>query len=149
MDTNSLLHCIKNRIIKILVISLLLIATSSCSFTRVKRVAESAVAQFHSQYNSGQFHEIYRQADEGFRKSTDEAKFLEYAEALHRKLGPVKQATQTRWYVNTTTTGTMATLNYDTEFSEGKGTEQFVFRIAGDKAFLYNYNVNSPLLITR
>ena len=43
----------------------------------------------------------------------------------------------------------MVTLNYDTDFSEGKGTEQFVFHVTGDKALLYSYNVNSPLLITR
>jgi hypothetical protein len=45
--------------------------------------------------------------------------------------------------------GTMATLGYKVEFSEGKGAEQFVFRINGDKAMLYNHNVNSPLLIIK
>jgi len=68
---------------------------------------------------------------------------------VHRKLGTVKQANPVRWGVNTTTMGTMATLSYDVDFSEGKGTEQFVFRINGDKAMLFNYNVNSPLLIIR
>jgi hypothetical protein len=43
----------------------------------------------------------------------------------------------------------MVTLPYNVEFTEGKGMEQFVFRISGDKAMLYNYNVNSPLLITK
>jgi hypothetical protein len=51
--------------------------------------------------------------------------------------------------VNATPTGKLVTLAYDVEFSEGKGTEQFVFHVSGDKAFLFNYNVNSPLLITK
>ncbi len=41
------------------------------------------------------------------------------------------------------------TLTYDVEYSEGKGTEQFIFQVRGDKALLFNYNVNSPLLITK
>jgi len=45
--------------------------------------------------------------------------------------------------------GTMVSLAYEVEFSEGKGTEQFVFTVTADKALLFNYNVNSPLLITK
>lgn len=78
-----------------------------------------------------------------------EADFVSLLEALRRKLGTVKQAEQAGWHVNATPIGTMVTLGYNVEFSEGKGTEQFVFRISGDKAMLYNYNVNSPLLITK
>ncbi|MFN2531483.1 MAG: hypothetical protein ABR555_09320 [Pyrinomonadaceae bacterium] len=51
--------------------------------------------------------------------------------------------------MNATTTGTYVSLAYAVEFSEGKGTEQFVFRVSGDKALLFNYNVNSPLLIIK
>ena len=45
--------------------------------------------------------------------------------------------------------GQLVSLGYDVEFSEGKGTEQFVFRLNGDKALLFHYNINSPLLITK
>ena len=139
----------KNKNFKALLIASLLFTATSCSFTKGKSQAESAVAQFHSQYNSDQFHEIYNQADEGFRKSGDEASVVEYLEALRRKLGTVKTAKQTGWHVNATTAGTIVTLGYDVEFSEGKGTEHFVFRVSGDQALLYRYDVNSPLLITR
>jgi hypothetical protein len=126
-----------------------LIATSSCSFTKGKETAEAAVAQFHTQYNAGQYREIYSQADEDFKKASTEADFLMLLEALHRKLGTVKESNEAAWNVNATTMGTLVTLGYSVEFREGKGTEQFVFRINDDKAKLLNYNVNSPLLITR
>jgi hypothetical protein len=61
----------------------------------------------------------------------------------------VKQSKSAGWGVNATPQGTMATLNYEVEFSEGKGTEQFVFHITGDQARLLGYHVNSPLLITK
>jgi len=137
------------RNIKQLLLTSLLITATSCSFTKGKALAESAVTQFHNQYNAGQFHDIYNQADDGFKKSDTESHMVEFFEALHRKLGPVKGANQTGWYVNATTDGTIVTLRYEMELSEGKGSEEFVFRVNGDKALLYNYHVNSPLLITK
>ena len=124
-------------------------ASICCSFTKASQLAESSVAEFHTQYNSGHFHEIFVQTDEGFQKSGKEADFQAYLEAMRRKLGSVKEATRAASNINTTPSGTFVTLNYNVNFTEGKGSEQFVFRISGDKALLFSYNVNSPLLITR
>ena len=133
----------------LMVVIAVLATGSSCSFTKGKGMAEAAVAQFHNQYNAGQFQEIYAQADEEFKKSASEADFVSLLEALRRKLGTVGKAEQAGWNVHATPMGTMVALGYNVEFSEGKGAEQFVFRVSGDKAMLYNYNVNSPLLITK
>jgi hypothetical protein len=133
----------------LVLVALLLTAASACSLTRGKGIAEAAVVKFHEQFNAGQYHEIYEQADEAFKKSASEDEFVALLEAVHRKLGTVKQAHSSGWGINTTLAGTMATLRYDIDFSEGKGNEQFVFHISGDKAALYHYNVNSPLLIIK
>jgi hypothetical protein len=130
-------------------IAALLVVVNSCSLTKGKEIGEHAVVQFHNQFNAGQFHEIYAQSDEGFQKGTSESDSLAYFQAVRRKLGTVKNSNQAGWNVNATPMGTMVTLAYEVEFSEGKGTEQFVFHINGDKALLFNYNVNSPLLITK
>lgn len=137
------------RRLSILVVAALLLAASSCSLTKGKGISEAAVAQFHNQYNAGQFHEIYEQADDEFKKAGTEEQFVTLLEALRKKLGTVKQSEQTGWRVNATPNGTMVSLGYNVEFTEGKGTEEFVFHVSGDKAMLYNYNVNSPLLITK
>jgi hypothetical protein len=107
------------------------------------------VVQFHNQFNAGQYHDIYSQTDEGFQKASSEPDTIALFEAIRRKLGTVKNSNQVGWHVNATPMGTMVSLAYEVEFSEGKGTEQFVFRVSGDKASLFNYNVNSPLLITK
>lgn len=133
----------------LVMVAVLLATATSCSLTKGKGIAEAAARQFHDRYNAGQFHEIYSETDEGFKKATSEADFTALLEALRRKLGTVKETNPAGWGVNATPMGTMATLGYDVEFSEGKGQEQFVFRINGDKAMLFNYNVNSPLLITK
>lgn len=114
-----------------------------------KELAEPAVVNFHAQFNAEKYSEIYNQADDEFKKSVNEKEWIELLEAVHRKLGTVTKSDSASWNVNTTTSGTFATVTYDVEFSEGKGTEKFVFHITDEKALLYNYNVNSPLLITK
>jgi hypothetical protein len=121
----------------------------SCGVKKGKETAERAVEKFHNQLNAGQFQQIYAECDEGFRKAVTEQDAIALFEAVRRKLGTVQEAKPTGWHVNATTGGTAVTLGYDVQFSEGKGVEQFVYRVSGDKATLLNYNVNSPLLITK
>ena len=127
----------------------LLLIIGSCGFAKGKELGERGVEEFHNRFNAGQDHEIYSLSDEGFRKAVTETDAVALFEAVRRKLGTVRNSTQTGWNVRTTTEGTLVTLAYDVDFSEGKGTEQFVFHISGESAMLFNYNVNSPLLITK
>lgn len=137
--------------INLLIIGIIfLFLTISCSsMMKGQQLAESAVENFHSQFNAGKYSEIYYQADDEFKKSVTEKEWIELLEAVRRKLGTVTNATSSGSNVKTTNAGTVATVTYNVEFSEGKGTEQFVFHVTDDKALLYNYNVNSPLLITK
>lgn len=129
---------------------ILLIALQvSCGVKKGRESAERAVEKFHNQLNAGQFHEIYAEADEGFRQAISEGDATALFDAVRRKLGTVQEAKAAGWHVNANTAGTFWTLGYDVMFSEGKAVEQFVFKIDGEKALLFNYNVNSPLLITR
>lgn len=139
-----------NKINLLIIGSIFFLLTISCSsLMKGKELAEPAVEKFHAQFNEEKYSEIYNQADDEFKKSVTEQQLTELLMAVRRKLGTVKNASAAGWKVNTTTNGTFANVTYEVEFSEGKGTEQFVFRINDDKALLYNYNVNSPLLITK
>lgn len=121
----------------------------SCSLQRDKVTGETGVAKFHSQFNAGQYHEIYIQTDDGFRKATSEQQLTEYMEAVHRKLGEVKDAKQVGWRVNFTTAGSQVLLAYRTTFAEGDATEEFVFIVNGNDSRLFKYNIQSPTLITK
>jgi hypothetical protein len=126
----------------------LVVVTTSCSMGKSRAVGEQAVVQFHNQFNAGQYKEIYDQADETFHKAITETDTLALFEAVHKKLGTIKEANANGWHVNMGGATTVS-LQYDTEFTEGKATEQFVFLVSGDKAALVNYAINSPLLITK
>ncbi len=139
---------IKNK--PLIVLTLAVVALQlSCGVKKGKENAERAVEKFHSQLNAGQFQQIYAESDDAFKKAATEEQVLQLFDAVRRKLGTVQQAKLSGWHVNATTGGTVVTLGYEVDFSEGKGTEQFVYHITGDKALLFNYNVNSPLLITK
>ena len=140
---------IETKLCLVILIALLISGSACSAVTKGKGNAEAAVVQFHNQFNAAQFREIYSQTDEEFKKATSEADFVALLEAIHRKLGTVKQASPTGWRMNATPMGTMVTLGYNVEFGEGKGTEEFTYRVNGGKALLLHYNVNSPLLITK
>jgi hypothetical protein len=139
-----------NKINLLIVGGIFFILTISCSsMMKGKELAEPAVENFHAQFNAEKYSDIYKAADEEFKKSVTEKEFIELLAAINRKLGTVNKSDSAGWRVNTTTAGTFASVSYNIEFRDGKGTESFVFRITDDKALLYNYNVNSPLLITK
>jgi hypothetical protein len=135
--------------LNLILIAVLITSVGACSLAKGRGSAEAAVVRFHDQFNAAQYHDIYSETDAEFKKVASENEFVTLLEAVHRKLGTVNGSQQSGWGVNTTPMGTVATLNYDVDFSEGKGSEQFVFHISGNKATLYRYNVNSPLLITK
>jgi hypothetical protein len=135
-------------------ILLALLICSACSVGKSKSIAEAGVAQFHSQFNAGKFHEIYVESDDRMKKAATETEFVAFLEAIRRKLGSIEQSSQAGWTVNATTSGTSITLVYNTdfhsaEFGESKGKETFAFHISGDQATLSGYHVDSPTLITR
>lgn len=132
-----------------LLLSILLMCATSCSLQKGKSTGENAVAKFHTQFNAGQFHDIYAQTDEGFRKNTSEEQMTALLGAVQRKLGLEKDANQVEWHVNATTAGTQVVLVYRTTFTEGDATEQFVFFVSGNTARMFKYNIESPLLITK
>lgn len=133
----------------ITILVLIVALQAGCGMQKGKAAAERAVEKFHNQLNAGQFREIYAEADEGFKKATKEEDAIALFDAVRRKLGTVQKATLSGWHVNATTGGNAITLGYSVEFSEGKAVEQFVYRQSGDKVALFNYNVNSPVLVTK
>lgn len=133
----------------LIVVAILIFAALGCSSADAMKKAGPAADLFHQQFNAKQYTEIYEKADDEFKKVVTQEKLNELLDAVHRKLGNFQQAKQTGWYFNTTPLGTVVTLTYDVDFSDGKGTEQFIYKVNGDAVKLLNYNINSPDFITK
>jgi len=124
---------------------------SSCGSSAKNIVlAKAAVEEFHSQLDTEEYGAIYDSTDRKFQNVTSQSDFTKLLTAVHQKLGTV-QHTNTRnvgvaWY---TGQGATVTLVYDTTFSAGTGTEQFVWHVNNAQATLYGYHIASNDLITK
>jgi hypothetical protein len=74
-----------------------LVLAACGSTARDVSVARSGVARFHQQLDAAKYDEIYNEATPEFRNAAKRDEFLAFAQAVHRKLGTVKDATQTRF----------------------------------------------------
>lgn len=127
----------------------LVLLLCACSAVRGTENAERGVARFRASYERAEFGQIYSAAHPDLKQATSQRDFLQLMEAIHRKMGKVKGAARTNANVNVNPSGTRVTLVYDTQFEQGAGVEQFVWRMQGDSARLESYNINSPVLILK
>jgi hypothetical protein len=113
----------------------------------IKESAEDAslqVGKFHAALDAGQWQSVWTGADPALRESSDKATFGKLLEAIHRKLGDVKESKQVGVNVNAGTGGTFVTVTMQTTFAKGAGTEEFVYRKRGEKDLtLVRYNIAS------
>jgi Protein of unknown function (DUF4019) len=123
----------------------------SCgSSSKSIELAKESVGLFHAQLDTEQYGSIYSATDEKFRSATTEADFAKILQAVHNKLGTVRDSnlrnTGVAWFAGQ---GATVTLVYDTKFSDGTGSEQFVWHIKDNQASLYSYHINSNDLIAK
>ena len=129
-----------------------MLAVVSCAGFAAKGEAEAGVATFHQMLDAERYGDIYEATDDLFKGATTSATFTEVLQAVHKKLGEVRTASQTGFYSRDqagTNAGSYLSLTYDTEFAAGHATESFNWRVTDGKVRLAGYNINSALLITR
>lgn len=110
--------------------------------------AKLAVSEFRVKVSQASFGEIYRRGGAEFQRALTEEQFVRLMSALDRKLGSWHSASDPAWNVTRGTAGHLVNLTYQSQFTKGAATEQFLWRIENQRAVLLGYNVNSPLLIT-
>jgi hypothetical protein len=108
------------------------------------------VRLFHSQLDSEQYSAIYQAADVKMQNATSESDLEKYLEAVHQKLGAFQNSTLRSWgVVLRGDQGATVKLVYDTSFTRGDGTEQFVWQIKDHHANLDSYRISSRVLVTK
>jgi hypothetical protein len=138
-----------NRFASPLTVLAIAAAFAACSAAASTQQAEAAVQQFHELLDSGNSHAIYDSAGDDLKRVSPEQQFVPLLDAVHRKLGQTRTATRSGWNVNYSTSGNFITLNYHTVYAEGDASEQFVYRMMGEKPVLVGYHVNSNALILK
>jgi hypothetical protein len=134
---------------RLLYIAFGLILLSGCSMSDDSGKAEREIPSFHRALDAGEFQAIYRNTDKEFRNITKEKEFVDLLAAIHQRLGNVTKSEQANWNVNYGTAGTFVTINHTTEFEHGKATENFIYRLGGDRPRIVGYHIQSNDLILR
>lgn len=129
-------------------IALIVALTGGCSAVKDEGAAQQAVVRFHQMLDAGQFDAIYDGSAPKMKVAATKATFVQLMDAIHRKLGVVKEAKQQGWNVNYMNGVGTITLSYQTQFASGSGAEQFVYR-TGDRPLLIGYNINSTDLMIK
>jgi hypothetical protein len=124
-------------------------ALAACSFSVDTKKIEMEIQQFHELLDAGKSAAIYESAGEELKKASTREDFVALLDAVHRKLGEFKSASQKGWNMNYSTSGKFITLNYDTTYAEGKAAEQFVYHVTDEETLLVGYHVNSNALILK
>src|SRR2546423_356283 len=125
-----------------------LLVLASCSPAADTKSAEQGVTAFHRTMDAEEYGPIYDSSDAEMKKATSRDRFMKLLNVFHAKLGPFKSGKTVGWNDNATTSGHYVTLNREAAFARGPATEQFIFRVDGNRALLVGYQVNSDLLIT-
>jgi len=135
-------------LVVVLVAGCILVSCGSSS--KNIQLAQDSVGLFHAQLDTEQYSSIYSGTDEKFRSATTELEFTKLLQAVHNKLGTVRESnlqnTGVAWFAGQ---GATVTLVYHTKFSDGAGSEQFVWHIKDSQATLYSYRINSNDLIAK
>ena len=138
------------RLLSLAMATLVIMSVNSCNTKQKKKLAETAVDNFHVLFNNSQYREIYLQADQTYRDAIREADSTALFVLLRQKLGLVERSTQVGWSRNFSTLGATVRLEYKTDFTNGSATERFIFLESNNsETRLINYDIQSPLLIRK
>lgn len=110
-------------------------------------IAEKAVGIFHQQLNNQQFRSIIAESSKEFKNSDTLENTTKFLKAIADKLGTAGISKKIGWKVNSNMLGTTVTYIMLTDYQNDRVTEQFVYRVAGNKAVLVSYNIDSRALI--
>ena len=108
-------------------------------------VAETApkVAAFHQRLDAEDYAAIWSETSDDMRKATTQADMDKVFAAVHRKLGKVVSTNQVGWRNNMTTGGNFVSVQMNTKFEKGSGSEEFVYQQVGKELKLAGYHINS------
>jgi len=122
-------------------------ALVGCGLMEGVDTAEAAVATFHKQYNAGSFGEMFDTSAEDLRATAARDEFVRTMASLRSKLGSMRGTARIGFDSRIDSRGTFVALEYETDFDNGVGTEEFTWQISDGQAKLLNYNVSSKALL--
>lgn len=111
------------------------------------KLSNSAVQQFHDEFNRSEYGQIIDAADEGFRTGMTRDELMRFLQAIHTRLGNAGQSNFTNVTVQANQEGTFLITVYQTKFDHGDAIETFTWIKGKGKLFLSGYKIRSSALV--
>ena len=111
-------------------------------------LATTATEVFHRRFSAGMDDEIYFYSDSAWSDRIDPETARRSFARIRRKMGACRYDGPRSWATNSTSKGTLVTLNYEAHCTNGPMREQFTWHIVGQKALLMSYTATGNLLLT-
>lgn len=121
-------------------------AFAGCGEPRLSPEATaSATREFREHYERKEFGLLYASAAPEFRADGSETMFIEAMQRMSEKMG-TWQSAKSLGNAKVAGEGDKFVVRYQSRFSNGEATENFVWRNAGGRAVLIGYHINSRAL---
>jgi hypothetical protein len=130
-----------------LVVWAVLAGTVGCGFS--SEATDRSTQLFRARYAQGSFKAIYATASDELKRASTAADFLEYMEAVRRKLGDVEVARASGRSAFATPVATRVIQVFDTRFQRGTARETFTWEVRFGQPFLAGYHIESRELVIR
>jgi len=129
---------------KHVIVILLFCGLGICLFvmSQNKSEMESAIINFHAQFNHGKFEDIWNDAQSKFHDTLTIVKFNDYLQGVQNKLGKVKSSNQvSKREINSFSWTRKIEIVQRTVFEKGECNETFAFEFINHKAQLIRYHI--------
>lgn len=118
----------------------------STTMSKATSLATDATQRFHQQFNSGEYGQIYSEADlQGDQRNRDE--FIEFLAAVHGKMGDFRSSNNTNLAVHSEAGDTTVTAKFDSTYERGRAKETFVWSKANGHLRLQSYDIQSKAFL--
>jgi hypothetical protein len=126
------------------------VTLGSCSGGKSVEISKLAVANFHTQFNTNQYAKIYNDSDNSFHHDTTQEGLMKSLGEIHSRLGDVRDAELNSELIQWDSgLGTVVTLEYDTKFETGSGTERFAWIVEDNAATLHRYHISFKVPVVK
>jgi hypothetical protein len=118
------------------------------AFVNGRALADTAVREFHEEFNQGRYQDILSGANKDFSgQVTNNEDPVKFFSGLHAKLGDAGPGTLVSMKIDVGSGATLIVCEYNTNFADGSAVETFTWKKTGDRLTLYGYNVESSAIL--
>jgi hypothetical protein len=117
---------------------------AGCFRSSAKSSAETAIQEFHAQFDREEYSQIYRDSDSELKKKITETEFGAFLRSVHSNLGTFSKSGREDWTIRWNEhNATEVIIRLQTTFKNGQVFEYFRWRLVNQTPKLIEYRIEA------